>query len=222
MATRTIDPVQQPGGIEIWDRDTKTLLPGFVFEPTDEEIILCFLSKKANKRPVPSAGEVIEYDFYDDHEGLRKMFEERGKQCLYFFTKLQKKVNNKSRIKRDTQYGTWRAQNDKPICFFDEKEDEQQIGSKRSFKFMPKKGFNAHGRWIVHEYRLDGLLKDDKNEWALCKVKWKRGKESTCSFSKSTESSEITLDRSEITPPSPDTSDDEGIVPVLSASQKPT
>ena len=59
---------------------------------------------------------------------------------------------------RDLHTGTWRCQKDEQLFL-----NETQYGSKRSFTFVAKNGFNGMGRWTMHEFRLDGLYGNTAN-----------------------------------------------------------
>ena len=54
---------------------------------------------------------------------------------------------------RSTHSATRRSQKDEELY-----DDSKTIhyGSKRSFSFVAKNGFNGMGRWTMKEYRLDG------------------------------------------------------------------
>ena len=77
---------------------------------------------------------------------------------LYFYAKLKKKNQKGKRIERSTHCGTWRCQKDEQLFL-----NETQYGSKRSFTFVAKNGFNGMGRWTMHEFRLDGLYGNTAN-----------------------------------------------------------
>uniref|UniRef100_A0A7N2QX19 NAC domain-containing protein n=2 Tax=Quercus lobata TaxID=97700 RepID=A0A7N2QX19_QUELO len=123
----------------------------------------------------------MDCDVYGDPKIWRKHFERTGMQTLYFYTKLKGR-NKGKRVERATEFGTWKAQNDVKVYDLDDDEEQERvvfnkrqckhIGSKRSFSFVARKGFDASGRWTMHEYRLDGVFKSIRNdeEYVLCQI----------------------------------------------------
>ena len=152
------------------------LLPGYRFCPTELELIRCYLLNKVTGNPIPGLGldnvnvmnPVIECDLYGDPTIWMNIFEETGMKCLYFYTKLKMKKkmgkksddNNGNRVERSTQWGTWRGQSDGKVC-----QNRIHVGSKRSFTYAAKKGFNANNiGWVMYEYRLDGIYGNHRNQ----------------------------------------------------------
>lgn len=127
-------------------------LPGIRFRPNYVEIVEHYLYNKVYGKPL-SADVLIECDIYE--EFWKKHFENTDETSLYFFTKL-KRVGNGSRIQRNTTYGTWKSNNEKPIYRDQAKKD--QIGSVRSLTLVTKKGSKSVGRWVMHEFKLKGRL----------------------------------------------------------------
>nr|UBT01651.1 NAC transcription factor 47 [Litchi chinensis] len=58
------------------------------------------------------------------------------------------------------------------------------IGSKRSFSFVPTKGFQENrGKWVMHEYRLDGCLLNKNNSfYVICRIKNMKRKRSNATY----------------------------------------
>ena len=156
------------------------LLPGYRFLPTELELIRCYLLNKVIGNPIPGLDNhvmnpVIECDLYGDPTIWMNIFEETGMKCLYFYTKLKikKKMgkkseeNNGNRVERSTEWGTWRGQSDGKVC-----QNRIHVGSKRSFTYGAKKGFNANNSgWVMYEYRLDGIYGNQPNQvcfWISC------------------------------------------------------
>uniref|UniRef100_A0A2N9GSY9 NAC domain-containing protein n=1 Tax=Fagus sylvatica TaxID=28930 RepID=A0A2N9GSY9_FAGSY len=143
------------------------LLPGYRFLPTELELIRCYLLNKVTGNPIPGLDNhvmnpVIECDLYGDPTIWMNIFEETGMKCLYFYTKLKikKKMgkksdeNNGNRVERSTEWGTWRGQSDGKVC-----QNRIHVGSKRSFTYGAKKGFNANNSgWVIHSYNGDTVL----------------------------------------------------------------
>nr|UBT01623.1 NAC transcription factor 19 [Litchi chinensis] len=156
---------------------------GCRFDPTDQQLILDYLLNKVNNNPLPSPTAVIDCDVYGEGIAWRRLFEESEEDSLYFFTKLKKKTGKGKRVDRVTDCGTWKGQQrDKEI--YTHGDQRVHIGSKRSFSFVPKKGFQENrGKWVMHEYRLEGCLLDKKNNfYVICRIKKKRSKRSNATY----------------------------------------
>ncbi|WOL14741.1 hypothetical protein Cni_G23522 [Canna indica] len=151
------------------------LPPGFRFHPTDEELVVHYLCRKAacQRLPVPIIAEVDLYK-YDPWELPEKAL--FGKREWYFFTPRDRKYPNGSRPNRAAGSGYWKATGaDKPVA---------PAGSSRPLAIKKALVF-YHGKaprgvktdWIMHEYRLadtnrspskkGGLRLDD---WVLCRL----------------------------------------------------
>ncbi|XP_023883560.2 NAC domain containing protein 52 [Quercus suber] len=140
-------------------------LPWIRFRPTYVEIVEHYLYNKVYGKPL-SADVLIECDLYE--ESWKKHFENTDESSLYFFTKL-KRVGNGSRIQRNTTYGTWKSNNEKPIYRDQAKKD--QIGSVRSLTLVTKKGSKSVGRWVMYEYKLKGRLYNKEYEdYVICRI----------------------------------------------------
>ncbi|KAL0008774.1 hypothetical protein SO802_010276 [Lithocarpus litseifolius] len=148
------------------------LPPGVVFGPTDPEIVLYYLLNRVNGEPMfeDSMNYITECDVYGDSNAWIKVFQETHMERLYFYAKLKKKNQKGKRIERSTQCGTWRCQKDEQLFL-----NGTQYGSKRSFTFVAKNGFNGMGRWTMHEFRLDGAYGNTTNHCAFEVLKWHPG-----------------------------------------------
>ncbi|KAK1577942.1 hypothetical protein Q3G72_026172 [Acer saccharum] len=150
---------------------------GYRFNPTDQELIVHFLYNKVHANLLLSPNPVIEYDVYGGSCPWKRLFEECEENALYFFTRLKNKNDEKGkRINRATNSGMWRAQREKKIFSY---YDYQRVFIRfmRSFSFMPKTGTQEScGKWVMHEYRLDGCsLVDQSNggamkDYVLCRI----------------------------------------------------
>ncbi|KAH6773714.1 NAC domain containing protein 25 [Perilla frutescens var. hirtella] len=130
------------------------LPPGFRFHPTDEELVVHYLKKKAAAAPLPV--EIIaEVDLYkyDPWELPSKAC--FGEQEWYFFSPRERKYPNGERPNRAATSGYWKATGtDKPILTAN---GTQKVGVKKALVFYggkPPKGVKSN--WIMHEYRLVG------------------------------------------------------------------
>ncbi|KAI3680654.1 hypothetical protein L6452_35427 [Arctium lappa] len=158
------------------------LPPGFRFHPTDEELVVYYLKKKASSIPLPVAiiAEVDLYKFDPWELPSKATF---GDQEWYFFSPRDRKYPNGTRPNRAATSGYWKATGtDKPIL---SSGGDQKVGVKKALVFYggkPPKGIKTN--WIMHEYRLvdnasfkspivnlanrKGSLRLD--EWVLCRI----------------------------------------------------
>ncbi|KAL7592401.1 NAC transcription factor 56 isoform X1 [Lactuca sativa] len=158
------------------------LPPGFRFHPTDEELVVHYLKKKASSIPLPVAiiAEVDLYKFDPWELPSKATF---GDQEWYFFSPRDRKYPNGMRPNRAATSGYWKATGtDKPIL---SSRGDQKVGVKKALVFYggkPPKGIKTN--WIMHEYRLvdhasfkspiinlsnkKGSLRLD--EWVLCRI----------------------------------------------------
>ncbi|CAA7394694.1 unnamed protein product [Spirodela intermedia] len=161
------------------------LPPGFRFHPTDEELVVHYLKKKAASAPLPVAiiAEVDLYKFDPWELPEKATF---GEQEWYFFSPRDRKYPNGARPNRAATSGYWKATGtDKAILTSG---GTQKVGVKKALVFYggrPPKGIKTN--WIMHEYRLadsgspkaplpgdapgiknNGSLRLD--DWVLCRI----------------------------------------------------
>ncbi|KAI3497074.1 hypothetical protein L1887_39455 [Cichorium endivia] len=159
------------------------LPPGFRFHPTDEELVVHYLKKKAASAPLPVAiiAEVDLYKFDPWELPAKAAF---GEQEWYFFSPRDRKYPNGARPNRAATSGYWKATGtDKPVLTAG---GTQKVGVKKALVFYggkPPKGVKTN--WIMHEYRLTdgksickppgcdptknkGSLRLD--DWVLCRI----------------------------------------------------
>lgn len=125
------------------------LPPGFRFHPTDEELVLQYLKRKAFSCPLPASiiaeVDVCKSDPWDLPGDLE--------QERYFFSTREAKYPNGNRSNRATGSGYWKATGiDKQIVT---SRGNQVVGMKKTLVFY--RGKPPHGSrtdWIMHEYRL--------------------------------------------------------------------
>ncbi|XP_038725099.1 NAC domain-containing protein 1-like isoform X2 [Tripterygium wilfordii] len=154
--------------------EAKALPPGFRFHPTDEELIIHYLQNQATSRPclVSNISEVDIYKF--DPWDLPEF----GEREWYFFSPRDRKYPNGVRPNRAAVSGYWKATGtDKAIH-----SDSKCVGVKKTlvfYKGRPPKGVKTD--WIMHEYRLTGSTKPNKqhgsmrlDDWVLCRIYKKR------------------------------------------------
>ncbi|KAL4554283.1 hypothetical protein LXL04_039604 [Taraxacum kok-saghyz] len=134
---------------------------GFRFHPTDEELVVHYLKKRAASAPIPVA-IIAEIDLYKFDPWELPDKATFGEQEWYFFSPRDRKYPNGARPNRAANSGYWKATGtDKP----------------------PPKGVKTN--WIMHEYRLTdgktiskphgcdptkpkGSLRLD--DWVLCRI----------------------------------------------------
>lgn len=159
------------------------LPPGFRFHPTDEELVVHYLKRKAASTPLPVTiiAEVDLYKFDPWELPSKATF---GEQEWYFFSPRDRKYPNGARPNRAATSGYWKATGtDKPILTSN---GNHKVGVKKALVFYggkPPKGIKTN--WIMHEYRLvdnnsatrppandppgkKGSLRLD--DWVLCRI----------------------------------------------------
>lgn len=151
------------------------LPPGFRFHPTDEELAVHYLCRKASHQcpPVPIIAEIDLYKYNPWELPEKALF---GEKEWYFFTPRDRKYPNGSRPNRAAGSGYWKATGvDKPII---PPGSSKHVAIKKALVFYagkPPRGVKTN--WIMHEYRLsdrkqpsnnNGSLKLD--DWVLCRL----------------------------------------------------
>ncbi|XP_031271538.1 NAC transcription factor 25-like [Pistacia vera] len=128
------------------------LPPGFRFHPTDEELVVHYLKKKAASAPLPVT-IIAEIDLYKFDPWELPSKATFGEQEWYFFSPRDRKYPNGARPNRAATSGYWKATGtDKPILTSN---GNQKVGVKKALVFYggkPPKGIKTN--WIMHEYRL--------------------------------------------------------------------
>ncbi|KAJ4893704.1 NAC domain containing protein 2 [Raphanus sativus] len=159
------------------------LPPGFRFHPTDEELVVHYLKRKAASAPLPVAiiAEVDLYKFDPWELPAKASF---GEQEWYFFSPRDRKYPNGARPNRAATSGYWKATGtDKPVLASD---GNQKVGVKKALVFYsgkPPKGIKSD--WIMHEYRLIDNKPNNRppgcdfgnkknslrlDDWVLCRI----------------------------------------------------
>ncbi|KAJ8764658.1 hypothetical protein K2173_007745 [Erythroxylum novogranatense] len=159
------------------------LPPGFRFHPTDEELVVHYLKKKATSAALPVAiiADVDLYKFDPWELPAKATF---GEQEWYFFSPRDRKYPNGARPNRAATSGYWKATGtDKPVLTSG---GTQKVGVKKALVFYggkPPKGVKTN--WIMHEYRLADNKVSNKppgcdlgnkknslrlDDWVLCRI----------------------------------------------------
>ncbi|RDX82821.1 NAC transcription factor 25, partial [Mucuna pruriens] len=128
------------------------LPPGFRFHPTDEELVVHYLKRKAASSPLPVA-IIADIDLYKFDPWELPSKATFGDHEWYFFSPRDRKYPNGARPNRAATSGYWKATGtDKPILTSD---GHLKVGVKKALVFYggkPPKGVKTN--WIMHEYRL--------------------------------------------------------------------
>ncbi|KAJ4757684.1 NAC domain protein [Rhynchospora pubera] len=153
------------------------LLPGFRFDPTDQELLLYYLKPKVFSFPLPS-GVIPEINFkkFDPWDLPGASHGER-----YFFNQLEAKYRGNT-MYRLTSSGYWKVTGkDRPVMT---SQSNRTIGIKRVLTFyIGRLTRGSHTNWIMHEYRLTesnsiGTYKmcNATNDWTVCRIFEKNNK----------------------------------------------
>ncbi|KAK4793974.1 hypothetical protein SAY86_011968 [Trapa natans] len=151
----------------------ENLPPGFRFHPTDEELITCYLTRKATD--VSFISKVIaDVDLNKCEPWDLPDKASMGEKERYFFSMRDRKYPTGLRTNRATQSGYWKTTG----------KDKEILGGAGHLVGMKKTLVFYHGRaprgeksnWVMHEYRLENkpALKNIKDEWVVCRVFQKR------------------------------------------------
>ncbi|GAA0174820.1 DNA-binding transcription factor [Lithospermum erythrorhizon] len=147
------------------------LPPGFRFHPTDEELVVHYLKKKAASLPLP-VNIIADVDLYKFDPWELPDKSTFGEQEWYFFSPRDRKYPNGARPNRAATSGYWKATGtDKPVITDG---GTQKVGVKKALVFYrgkPPKGIKSN--WIMHEYRL--LDNNTTNRPPGCGVPHKKG-----------------------------------------------
>nr|UPI48795.1 NAC transcription factor 12 [Fagopyrum tataricum] len=180
------------------------LPPGFRFHPTDEELVVHYLKKKAQSDPLP-VSIIADIDLYKFDPWELPAKATFGEQEWYFFSPRDRKYPNGARPNRAATSGYWKATGtDKPVLTSG---GTQKVGVKKALVFYggkPPKGVKTN--WIMHEYRLTGnkprgydprqnnrgsLRLDD---WVLCRI-YKKNEKRTVDGNHEREDEELDVGR---------------------------
>ena len=165
------------------------LPPGFRFHPTDEELVLQYLKRKAFSFPLPASIipeiDLGKYDPWDlPASGV-------GEQERYFFHLRAAKYPNGRRVNRAMGSGYWKITGKEKIIVASK--SNQVVGMKKVLVFYHGKPLaGCKTDWFMHEYCLAGAGVDDgvcgfgkrndlvhstvqcRRDWVLCRIFMKR------------------------------------------------
>ncbi|KAK4786715.1 hypothetical protein SAY86_010548 [Trapa natans] len=161
------------------------LPPGFRFHPTDEELILHYLQKRASSAHLP-VSIIAEVDIYKFDPWDLPAMAAFGEKEWYFFSPRDRKYPNGARPNRAAASGYWKATGTDKIIMAPSpvtagERNERNIGVKKAlvfYKGRPPRGIKTN--WIMHEYRLAespctlGRLNESSSmrldDWVLCRI----------------------------------------------------
>ncbi|WOL00643.1 NAC domain-containing protein [Canna indica] len=153
--------------------DSMDLPPGFRFHPTDEELILHYLTPKFTcKTFTTSAVADVDLNKCEPWELPSKA--RMGEKEWYFFAQKDRKYPSGTRTNRATEAGYWKATGkDKDI--FAKGKDCALVGMKKTLVFYTGRAPKGQKTsWVMHEYRLAAnpplIPKSLKDEWVLCRI----------------------------------------------------
>uniref|UniRef100_A0A5B7AW51 NAC domain-containing protein n=1 Tax=Davidia involucrata TaxID=16924 RepID=A0A5B7AW51_DAVIN len=154
-----------------------SLAPGFRFHPTDEELVQYYLKRKASGKPF-RFDAVTEIDVYKSepwelagHSRLKSRDLE-----WYFFSLIDRKYGNGSRLNRATGRGYWKATGkDRSV-----RHKCKTIGMKKTLVFHSGRAPDGkRTNWVMHEYRLADEEMDKarvaQDAFVLCRIFQKSG-----------------------------------------------
>ncbi|XP_009796718.1 NAC domain containing protein 50 [Nicotiana tabacum] len=158
-------------------RAPTSLAPGFRFHPTDEELVRYYLRRKACGKPFRFQA-VTEIDVYKSEPWELAEYSSLKSRDLewYFFSPVDKKYGNGSRLNRATGQGYWKATGKDRFV----RHKSQTIGMKKTLVFHSGRAPDGQRtNWVMHEYRLAdeelekaGIVQDS---FVLCRIFQKSG-----------------------------------------------
>ncbi|XP_019707918.1 NAC domain-containing protein 100 isoform X2 [Elaeis guineensis] len=145
------------------------LPPGFRFHPTDEELIICYLSRKVSDfRFVTKAISEVDLNKCEPWELPGKTIN-MGEKEWYFFSLRDRKYPTGLRTNRATDAGYWKTTGKDKEIFH----SGVPVGMKKTLVFYKGRAPNGEKTgWVMHEYRLHAKFpyKSTKEEWVVCRV----------------------------------------------------
>ncbi|KAG6789173.1 hypothetical protein POTOM_005263 [Populus tomentosa] len=168
------DPARRYGLVQ------RQMPTGCRFAPSDEVLVIHYLSKKGKNEPLPCPYAVRECDLYgrEPEEIWKELGGDRLKRKidqdlgLFFFTRLKKKTgtHGSSRIDRSVgnNIGTWHEE-----CALRSitcSETKKNIGSKKRFVYKSNK---SHNRGRVCWHMLEISLPGNTSDLVVCQLKRK-------------------------------------------------
>ncbi|CAL5012648.1 unnamed protein product [Urochloa decumbens] len=152
------------------------LPPGFRFFPTDEELVTCYLARKAMDASFTSPA-IRDVDLYKsepwDLPCEQPAAAAADLQEGYFFCRRGSKYPSGVRARRATRLGYWKSTGkDKAV----HGRDGRLVGTRKTLVFYGGRAPRGEKtRWVMHEYAMgdkssSALLRGAQSEWVICKV----------------------------------------------------
>ncbi|KAI3950116.1 hypothetical protein MKW98_008561 [Papaver atlanticum] len=147
-------------------QNVRELPPGFVFNPSDQELLSMYLKPKIGNPEIqfavmPCIPDVNVYEYHPE-----KLLENYQEKSGYFFTQRTKRHENGKRPNRTVQgHGYWRmSTTTEPVM-----EGSKEVGKKSGLVFHTvgrpgDKKSDTKTDWLMKEYHIAG------SEWTLCKI----------------------------------------------------
>ncbi|CAI9089957.1 OLC1v1024615C1 [Oldenlandia corymbosa var. corymbosa] len=174
---RVIDKENKEEGEE----EEESMLPGFRFHPTDEELIGFYLRRKVERKPLKieliKQLDIYKYDPWD--LPMPKVSSAGEMKEYYVFCLRERKYRNSVRPNRVTASGFWKATGiDKNIYSNSTtiNNNECIIGLKKSLVYYTgKAGKGTKTNWMMHEFRLPPNWKNThpqeaEEDWTVCRI----------------------------------------------------
>ncbi|KAI3846502.1 hypothetical protein MKW92_035121 [Papaver armeniacum] len=143
----------------------RELPPGFVFNPSDQELLSMYLKPKIENPEIqfavmPCMPDVNAYEYHPE-----KLLERYQEKSGYFFTQRTKRCANGNRPNRTVEgHGYWRMSiKTEPV-----KEGDTEVGKKSGLVFHTGSPSDDKSttktNWLMKEYHIPG------SEWTLCRI----------------------------------------------------
>uniref|UniRef100_A0ACD5XNA9 Uncharacterized protein n=1 Tax=Avena sativa TaxID=4498 RepID=A0ACD5XNA9_AVESA len=158
------------------------LPPGFRFHPTDEELVVQYLRRKALARPLPAAVIPVVHA-----AGLPDPWDLPGAnqgEAAYFFSLRQAATRGGGGRRRRTASGYWKAAGKEKPVFVQLQGPSGSgsgkrllVGVKTALAFHRGKARSSRTEWVMHEYRLAAAAPNglqQSSEWVVCRVSLKK------------------------------------------------
>ncbi|XP_008787444.2 NAC domain-containing protein 53 [Phoenix dactylifera] len=129
------------------------LAPGFRFHPTDEELVSYYLKRKVAGKSL-RIDSIAEIDLYKcepwDLPPLSRIVSRDLE--WYFFSPLDRKYSNRSRMNRSTAQGYWKTTGkDRSV-----RHNNRVVGMKKTLVYHAGRAPRGERtNWVMHEYRLE-------------------------------------------------------------------
>ncbi|RZC75793.1 hypothetical protein C5167_000070 [Papaver somniferum] len=144
----------------------RELPPGFVFAPSDQELLSMYLKPKKENPEIqfevmPCIPDINVYQYHP-----KKLLETYQEKSGYFFTRRTiRYANGKRPIRTVGGHGHWRmSTKTEPVM-----EGSEEVGKKSGLVFhtvgrQGDKKSNTKTNWLMKEYHMTG------SEWTLCRI----------------------------------------------------